>query len=368
VSFKIIDVEAFADYEMDDSPRIFESPKDARIAAQNLGIIFQKKYDVRPYAPPSDDWKDREARRFEDGTYTKVLPSLQEYCLPEHFVHVSKGDPEKIAYTQNPFKGSNGIQTKSTIIGYLEKYAKHVSSDKAGELQDEHDTAFSFIELKIAKTPEEMIHVYTNYDPTTPGVSDSCMRGKDCRIGMDDDGWLSQVHPISVYGNSDLELAYIENAGGKVIARALTYPKNMVYSRCYGSNDSTNKLHRFLKKKGYSKSQDYYGRESNEKYDINKTLQGARINAIRWGGTYTYNTGKYSENDKTYFVMPYIDEYDIVTLMLDENGKEYFSLGVPRQTGGLGYMPCRSTNGVNCLVINNKPIKKVVTPPTRRSL
>lgn len=361
MSFKIIDVEAFADYEMDDSPRIFEIAKDARIAAQNLGIIFQKKYDVRPYAPPSDDWKDREAQRFEDGTYTKVLPSLQEYCIPDHFVHVSKDDPEKIAYTQNPFKGSKGIQTRSTIIGYLEKYAKHVSSDKAGELQDEHDSMFAFIELKIAKTPEEMVHVYTNYEPNTPGVSYSCMRGNNCRLGRDDDGWLSQVHPISVYGNSDLELAYIENADGKVIARALTYPKNMVYSRCYGSNDSTNKLHRFLKKKGYYKSQDYYGRENNEKSDINKTLQGARINAIRWGDTYTYVTGKYSENDKTYFVMPYIDEYDTVTLMLDENGKEYFSLSVTNWVGELGHMNCRSTNGVNCMYIT-EPKKKVAIP------
>lgn len=367
MSFKIVDMANRCDYEIDDCPRIFETGAEAATASKNLEIIFRKKYGVRPYAPPSDDWKDREIARFEDATYTKVLPSFQKYCLPAHFVHVSKENPEMIAYVQNAFKGSKDIQTRCSIIGYLEKYAKQVSNEEACELQDEHDTAFAFTELKWARTPHEMIHVYTNYDPHTPGVGDSCMRYPHCKVREDDVGtWYGQFHPIYVYGDSELSLAYIENHAGKVIARSLVFEKHKVYSRVYGSGDSTNKLHRFLKRKGYTKSQSYFGVENDEKPDVNKTLSGARIQAIRWSGTSIYEKD-YKDSPGTYFIMPYIDEVDDVTLMKDDDEKEYFILGRhPELKNNYGYMRCRQTGGVSSMMI--VPPAKAVIKDARRSL
>jgi len=327
--FKLISSYAKADFLVNDELKLFSKGKDAARAAANLQLIYAMSYKVAPYVKPSNEWKEREQERLDSGYHKKVLPELQKYCLPEHFVHVCKKSPSLIAYTANDYKGANDLQTQSSISGYLERFAPSVKAQEVEVLQEAHDTAFAFTDLMWAKTPDEIVECYTNFDPDTKGVSDSCMRYENFYDeGFDGDdeerGWITQVHPVYVYGDSDISIAHLKNLDGKVVARAAVFEKKKVYSRVYGSKETTNRLHQILKKKGYNKSSGYFSDAG-----LTESLYGAMLPAIKWDTKCRYYRDHYNyRHSDVYYVMPYIDEEDIVTLVKGETEKDdYFLLG-----------------------------------------
>ena len=148
--------------------------------AERLNDLFPGgvKWVPKRYTSPDADasWKKREKTRMENGTYTRVLPSLEAYCKPEHFVHMSRRNPDQLAYTRNSENGNRDVQSPISVVGYLEAYAPSVTQAERDRLAAEHLEHALGVLVKFAKTPDEIEKVYTNYDPGASGVNDSCMR------------------------------------------------------------------------------------------------------------------------------------------------------------------------------------------------
>lgn len=313
MSFKIVNTNLKVDYTVNDELVIFETGKEAALEAQRLTSHSwaAHKFVVKPYIKPSDDWKQREQGRFDSGKYIRVPPELEKHCLPEHFVHVATKNPEKIAFTPSPEKGAEDKQKLSSVIGYLERYAPDIDGDLREELDELYSDRFATYELKFAKTADEIEKVYTFYDESQYGVAQSCMRYEN------DDYFISQVHPVRVYGDSDLQVAFITNEEGETMARAMVRPELRIYSRVYGGDETMNKLHRLLKKHGYKKSSGYYDDyEEKDVSDEGINFSGALIQAIPYDG----------KNKVNAHVMPYIDEFCDVGLVT-VNGKEWMKIG-----------------------------------------
>lgn len=321
--FKIVNITRKEDYLENDETLVFQTGAKAKELADYLNKYSygRDKFAVKPYVVPSNDWKLREQGKFDSGEYVKVVPELEKYCLPDHFVHVALKNPEKISYTSSPDKGARNKQTLASVMGYLEKYAPTLSYEEREEIDGIYSDQFSTYELKWATTSHEIENVYTQYDKKESGVAQSCMRYE---IGEDSE-FSSEIHPVQVYGDSDLKLAFITNQNGLTAARALVWPDKKIYSRVYGGDVSANKLHRLLKKEGFKKSSGYYdGAPGASEHSLN----GALIQAIPY-------TGK---NKVNAHVMPYIDETHCVGMVFI-NGKKWMKIG---EDG----FNCQMTNGL----------------------
>jgi len=128
-----------------------------------------------------------------------------------------------VAYTKND---EHGIADRQTIIRpgrYLtEFYSKYFDADQIqryiGQCSAENQM------LKIAKSAKEIRRVYE-------GGPNSCMGGPD-GAGKQFKSWL--IHPVEVYGDSDLAVAYYGSID-KASARAICIPAKKIYGRVYGS-------------------------------------------------------------------------------------------------------------------------------------
>jgi hypothetical protein len=212
-----------------DSIAVFESPGYAVRYAEELTRLTSQKHQLRVVV--SDDWKARELNRFISGEY---LPVAWQYAgfwsdrsdeLKAHFCHRSKDKPAFIAFTESPEKGARDIQTRLRPGVYLKRYFGDVLSDAeitqyarlhamlSGETE---------YEIKFARTADEIEQVYI----TGPA---SCMSESARQY--------SGIHPVRVYGDSDLQLAYIKAESSyheePIMARALVWPEKQVYGRVY---------------------------------------------------------------------------------------------------------------------------------------
>ena len=321
--FKIVCSDTKSDYTEFGELVLFKTGKEAAQKIERLNNnYYNHKYTVKPYTPPSNDWKIREQGRFDSGEYVRLPPEIEKYCLTDHFVHVALKTPERISYTASPEKGAEDRQTLSSIRGYLERFAPILNREEREELEDLYTDKFASYELKWAVSADEIEKVYTNYDRNEAGVAASCMRYE---IDEDNEGeFMSPIHPVRVYGDSDLQLAFITNTYGETAARALVWTEKKIYSRVYGGNNSGNKLHRLLKKNGFKKSSGYYD-DTDASPD---TFHGALIQAIPYDG----------KNNVNAHIMPYIDEVSEVALE-PIDGKDWFRLG------SIGFT-CQCTNGL----------------------
>ena len=269
---------------------LFASRDDAGAKAIALRETNPDQHYLVEGPMPKDrlDWRARERARLNDGSHTKLTPELARHCLPEHFAHVAKGDPRSLAYTKNEADGVRDIQKRMNVSAYLEAYAKHLDSGTRRALQELHQNMASAADLLIARTAEEIVHVYTNHIDEG-GVGISCMR-------HDVDSYCGSEHPVSPYGDSDLAVAYVKDRRGRTTARAVIWPAKQCYSRMYGTDTSTPELQRLMIAAGYKPSRGYYGHTSN---DSQHSLVGARIRAIP------------DANDRTRFIVPYLDEGNV---------------------------------------------------------
>lgn len=220
-----------------------------------------------------NDWKRREATRLKNGTYT-LLPWYQEGwwterpIFEEHFAHVSEKNPRLVAFTANHEHGVADRQTRIALTTYLDRFYSNLAQHEREEIATRHRDHFGLApELKFARTPDEIIDVYTN-GPR------SCMSHHA-------DDFAGHMHPVAVYGDSpDLAVAYIaaesdSDEDQRITARAVVWPEKKRYSRLYGHESELKSL---LVAAGY-----YSG-----------GMEGARIRAIR-------------DNNSQAYIMPYID-------------------------------------------------------------
>lgn len=258
----------------DETPRIFES----YLEAQQFVIDCLTAYGEAPGWKPRKiksitTWQEREARRLIDGTY-KPVPLAEYNGLwrrvvaenPEHFVHCSRKQIGKLAYTESPKKGDGDMQTPITLADYLARFGGVLSDDEKRDLLNLWVTLYDSAELKFARTTDEILDFMWRED--IPG---SCMSGR--RNGSRQ--FSRDGNPYRVYGDeSDIAVAYLEKGDGVCIARCLAWEAKKIHGRLYGAESA---LAAALREIGFAK----------------RSLAGAKIKMI--------------ERDRGGYVMPYLD-------------------------------------------------------------
>src|SRR5215218_3499799 len=190
------------------------------------------------------DWEEREARRLRDGTYEKLPWDLDP--IPQHYAHFSVDDGAKVAFTPSPEKGMVDIQVRMKPGRYLTKFYPQLTADDVRRLAIALDKQ---LDVKFAVTAEDIVRVYNN------GPS-SCMShpAAHFRCGPD-------THPCEVYGDSDLQLAYLstkplDDPDFRASARALVWPANKTWVRIYGDEG---RLGPALEALGYMETDSFKG-------------------------------------------------------------------------------------------------------------
>lgn len=199
----------------------------------------------------------RETLRLLSGVYVDVPWSTELAPIEGHYVHIDMSQPGQVRFTADERKGAAFIRVTTRAGRYLTKYYPALSKTDVERYQALLATLGT---LQTAKTADEIEKVYTN-GPR------SCMSHKRS-------SYSSSVHPVRVYGDSDLQLAYIQNGPDSYSARALIWPDKKRYGRVYGD---ISRLTAMLEANGYVKGD----------------FHGARIRAIEEGQGY---------------VMPYVDD------------------------------------------------------------
>lgn len=204
-------------------------------------------------------WEMRERWRLLNGDYTRVPWDGKLDPIPGHYVHISQRDATKVSYTQNTDKGERDIQSPPQRPGrYLTQFYKDKLTEQ--EIRRWATMIDRAGQVHFAKTPDEVEEVYIN------GPS-SCMSHNLSEFAAPE-------HPSRVYGNSDIQIAYIYNSNGHISARCTVWPEKKRMGRIYGDEC---RLQDMLTEMGYSHG----------------SLEGAKIRRI--------------EVRERQVVMPYLD-------------------------------------------------------------
>ena len=199
----------------------FDNGNSASLVAIALTEQTGKKHQVRR-AKSTNDWREREAIKFTNGEY-EIPEWMTIYSYvpfnQEHFVHVSKRDPSKIAFTQDADKGERDIQTIMRVGSYLKQYTD-LSDTSIRDMALMHANKYAKKTMHIAETADDIERVFTN-------GPNSCM-------SKDASRFASSCHPVRVYGDSDIALAYLKDDDDNITARSLIYKSAMIHNRIYG--------------------------------------------------------------------------------------------------------------------------------------
>lgn len=255
------------DCEYEEGRNAAEHAREMNEHARGIGIATRYKVE-RIQSDESESWKARETARFACGEYMETPWDRQVWFRASphyhlHFLHLSQKNPNRLAYTESGDKGIADSQTPIKPGRYLKKYF--------GDTLTESDIAMWSAKVsllghcdgfKIAKSEDEIERVY-------------CAGPRSC-MGYSADHYDSRVHPVRVYGDSDISLAYLER-DESISARCLIWEANKVRSTIYGDGGTyADELKRLLEEAGYSRG----------------TFNGATIQRI------AHNPG---------FVLPYFD-------------------------------------------------------------
>lgn len=148
-----------------------------------------------------------------------------------HYLHVSREDKTKVAYTENADKGRRDIQLRTTIGRYIKKMFPDTSDDNIRLASAAYTLKYVPPKILFAKTQDE---IEIAYEESPLG---SCMKRSHNNI-------KTITHPVRCYASGDFVVAYYLNPKGEMAARAvcaLNEPGNPAaggkYVRIYGDSD-----------------------------------------------------------------------------------------------------------------------------------
>jgi hypothetical protein len=258
---------------------------DTRQAAHKQKQVQERSDDVKREVVfwidciTRDTWISRERERFHDGTYQAVPRILRDavhcalsYSISQYlYLHRSVKQPGLVAYTPDDEYGMQDRQLACTVGRFVEKYCKdRLTQQQIQDLAD--DLACDKLDtFSLARTIDDVRAVYNH----VVGGWGSCMQRKVYA----EYNWQQRMdrgeidHPVTVYGDSDLGVAYI-GTKDKIRQRAVVWPDKKQVVRVYGSGPLT----RLLERHGYT----FVG-----------GFEGARIRAVKL--------------DRGGYLMPYID-------------------------------------------------------------
>lgn len=266
----------------------FETGEQAASFARQYFEGTGKKAQVRVMV--NDDWQKREQLRFESGDYLPIAWHKAQFWLDNqeihqlHFAHRSKIKDSCLAYTESPEKGSQDRQTRIKAGAYLTKFFGHILDESQINYYARLHAAISGdleSTVKIAITADEIEHVYTHGPESCMSYSAGDFEG--------------HCHPVRVYGDSDLQLAYVDRKSDyhnrPIAARALIWPEKKIFGRVYPTPE----------------------RYSDEARTIARAEYSAMITALESLG---YTSGRFdgakiqkieNSNRRGGFIMPYLD-------------------------------------------------------------
>lgn len=265
------------------------------------------RHQPRRIATDDTAWIQREQARFDSGHYTSPhwLDGSNEsgsvFNLPANlFVHVSKLEPSKIALTPSAEHGIADRQVIMRVGSFLEKYAiwrDDIGSNLKYEIIQnrviQHTTYYAPVAIQYASTADDIERVY--------------IAGPRSCMSQSAENYRSYIHPVRVYGDSDLSLAYLTDLDDseRITARALVWKDKNRHGRIYGDE---HRMQRALELAGFAQGD----------------FLGARIRNIL------------DDRKKDVYVMPYLDHEQQVSkidsdwLMIDSSGSIHAT-----QTNGL---------------------------------
>ena len=268
---------------------VFGSPAEAHLAKKELVAKGDLLLTVTFVATHNEQerWRARESAKIRGYSACHPVPwhghswyqdsqvgplDRAPSLASMHYAYLSALRPGLVAYTPSEEFGVADRQLAIRPGKYLEQFAPHLTSIERDGYVARCKAIDAANVVQFAITPEEIVRVYRN------GPS-SCMSHGLTEYESGD------VHPVEVYGDSDLQVAYLDD-GSRIRARVVIWPKAKIYSRVYG--DLT--LQHLLEAQGYSHG----------------SLDGACVRAIRLR--------------RECYVMPYIDGIETATLRKTAQG------------------------------------------------
>lgn len=198
------------------------------------------------YIPHRLWWMHRELLRQALGIYstrTAALAFIAQY--PQfgiYMPHISREDPDKIAYTPTPADGVADRQVRITLGRFLRKFDPLLPDDVIANIEAWHRSELNpEVELINAmENPKEFVKAYRSIN--------SCMSKEKAAYGE-----TGGKHPVEVYCAPGFHLAVLKNESGGYSARCLVWinpsdPQDKRAVRVYG--DIT--LHTWLKRNGFA--------------------------------------------------------------------------------------------------------------------
>lgn len=255
------------------------------------------RHQPRRIAIDDSAWIMRERARFDSGHYTTPhwlegsTESGSVFNLPPNlFVHVSKLEPSKIALTPSAEHGIADRQVIMRVGSFLERFA--IWRDDLESHQRQH-----IIENRVLQHTTYYAPVAIQYATTADDIERVYVAGPRSCMSQPADYYRSYIHPVRVYGDSDLSLAYLTDLDDpeRITARALVWKNKNRHGRIYGDE---HRMQRALEIAGFSRGD----------------FLGARIRNI------------IDDRRKDIYVMPYLDHDQRVSkvdsdwLMIDSNG------------------------------------------------
>lgn len=245
---------------------IYLDGKSASDAASAFSEALSRKFQPRKIIESAGDWRERERQRFASGEYIKPF-WIASYDLIEpqnHFLHIAKKDPSRLAYTKDEQNGLQDLQSVLSIETYLERFFPNLKQEFRNNIKTLHLQEYlNFEALEFIKEPEQIAAIYMKcHDESTNGGfrMASCMTYSKNHFGLG-------YHPCEVYGGeSDLSLAIVRDDNQNILARAIVWQERKKYARAYGTPvyDSA-RFADLLQKIGYSRS-DMIGAKINKIY------------------------------------------------------------------------------------------------------
>lgn len=156
---------------------------------------------------PAPWWALREHLRMHYKVYqepTDVVRMLSDSLPPHVHLHISREDPQMVAYTPDREAGENDKQVRTSLGKFLRKYYPAWPDDQIGGLVADHMAELSNdIELLSGA---DIVAVYEG------GTVSSCMAKT-----------LWEKHPSNVYAAPNIYMAVVRDSNKRVTGRAMVY-------------------------------------------------------------------------------------------------------------------------------------------------
>lgn len=223
----------------------------------------------------AEDWREREARRMSDGTYT-ALPDywagMISEAFPDHFAHVAQSDKRKVAFTETEGAGVRDKQKVLSARAYASRFFGAGTTSYWGT-----DTRDRFVADMLGESLRPLFSPLGDADAIERIYRDT--DGTECHGCMSYSAGhfrTGGVHPSRVYalggeitvaflrgygddapegeGLHDVDLSADWDGKGPIIARCLVWERDgeaLQYGRVYGECGPARALRTGLEALGY---------------------------------------------------------------------------------------------------------------------